>query len=301
MGYLYLSLALAFGLIKAYCGKRSSSSAVCSYNAILINTVRMVLCVIFGLIIVLIGGISSFVGTTRELILISLLSGVSTAAFTVSWLMAVNTNAYMIVEVFVMGGTIIPLTLSSVLYHEKTTLLQIVGILLLLVAVYCMSTYRSKEKIKLSIKALLILLLCALSSGISDFSQKLYIREAAKANVSLFNLYTYIFAALTLLTIFFFLRAKEKKNGIPTPAKKILKPILHYIVIMAICLFLNAYFKTSAAGFLDSIILYPLNQGSAVILSLLMSVVLFKEKTTPKGVFGIVLSVVAMVLINVSI
>jgi hypothetical protein len=55
MGYLYLIFALAFGLIKIYCGKRSSAAATCSYKAIIINTVRMILCVIIGLLFVLIG------------------------------------------------------------------------------------------------------------------------------------------------------------------------------------------------------------------------------------------------------
>ena len=301
MGYLYLTLALCFGLIKAYCGKRSSSVASSPYNAILINTVRMTICVLFGAIIVLISGISSFMDTSHELILIALLSGVGSAAFTVSWLMAVNTNAYMIVEVFIMGGTIIPLTLSSILYHEKIETIQVIGILILLVAVYCMCTYRSREKIKLSLRSLLILLLCAISSGFADFSQKLYIRQITNASISLFNLYTYIFAAITLFIIFLFIRVKAKEREKLTPAKKIVRPIIHYVVIMAICLFLNFYFKTNAAGHLDAILLYPLNQGCAVVLSLLMSVVLFKEKTTLKGIVGIALSLVAMILINISI
>ena len=55
----------------------------------------------------------------------------------------------------------------------------------------------------------------------------------------------------------------------------------------------------NAAKYLDAILLYPLNQGCAVVLSLAMSVVLFKEKISAKGIVGIVLSVAAMILINV--
>lgn len=298
MGYLYLFLALTFGLIKAYCGKRSSSAAICSYNAILINTVRMILCVLIGGIVVLIGEASSLALVTPKTILIALLCGVSTAGFTVCWLLAVHTNAYMIVEVFVMGGVLIPLTLCAILYKERIGVIQIVGIVLLLVAVYCMCTYRKTEKASLSIKSFFILLLCAVSSGISDFSQKLYIREIENTNISVFNFYTYLFAAITLLAVCLIIRAKEKNTDALKSPREIIKPIFLYVVIMAICLFLNAYFKTSAAKYLDAVLLYPLNQGCAVVLSLFMSIFIFKEKITQKGIIGIVLSIVSMILIN---
>ena len=296
MGYLYLLLALAFGLTKAYCGKRTSGAATCFYNAILINFVRMCLCIAVGLLFVFMDGISSLACTSPKLLLISLLSGISVACFTVSWLLAVRTNAYMIVEVFVMGGVAVPLILCRILYREAIGWVQIIGLLLLLVAVYCMCTYRHKEKVSLSLPNFLLKLLCAISTGISDFSQKLYVKEIANASISVFNLYTYIFASIFLVGLCIGLKPKGTDNTQPSP--RVLKPIFLYVVIMAACLFLNAYFKTLSAKHLDAVLLYPLNQGCAVVLSLVMSVVLFKEKTTAKGIIGIALSVVAVILIN---
>lgn len=298
MGYLFLSLALTFGLIKAYCGKRTSAAANCSYNALIINAVRMAICIIIGIVFVLVGGTLTLAFTEPKIILIALLSGVSSACFTVSWLLAVRTNAYMIVEVFVMGGVIIPLALCAILYNERIGVMQIIGIIFLLIAVYCMCTYQKKEKITLSPKSLLLLLFCAVSGGLGDFSQKLYIKECENADVSVFNLYTYVFAAIALIIACLIFRAKEKNAEKLKSPRAIIKPIFLYVVIMAACLFLNAYFKTTAAKHLDAVLLYPLNQGCAVVLSLVMSIVLFKEKTTVKGVIGIILSIIAMILIN---
>lgn len=289
-------LALGFGLTKAYCGKRTSGAATCSYNAILITCVRMILCVAIGLLCVFMDGISSLTCTTPKLLLIALLGGIGIACFTVSWLRAIHTNAYMMVEVFVMGGVAVPLILCRILYREPIGWVQIIGLLLLLVAVYCMCTYRRKEKITLSFSNLLLMLLCALSTGISDFSQKLYVKEIENASISVFNLYTYIFASVLLIALCIGLRAK--RNGETQQTRAVIKPIFHYVVIMAVCLFLNAYFKTLSAKHLDAVLLYPLSQGCAVVLSLVMSVALFKEKTTAKGILGIVLSIVAIILIN---
>ncbi len=207
--------------------------------------------------------------------------------------------AYMMVEIFVMGGVIIPLMLSAILYKERIGAVQITGIILLLMAVYCMCTYKRAKKVKLSVKDFLLLLLCAISSGISDFSQKLYIKEIENANISIFNLYTYFFAAIILFIACLVFRVKEKSKADGKPSRFIIKPIFHYVTVMAICLFLNSYFKTLAAKHLDAILLYPLNQGCSVVMSLVMSVAVFKEKINAKGIVGVALSIISMILINV--
>ena len=68
---------------------------------------------------------------------------------------------------------------------------------------------------------------------------------------------------------------------------------------MSICLFANSYFKTKAAGFLDSAQLYPLNQGMALMLSSAMSAVLFHERLTVKCILGLVISFAGLIIINV--
>ena len=67
---------------------------------------------------------------------------------------------------------------------------------------------------------------------------------------------------------------------------------------MAVCLFLNSYFKTLAAARLDSAVLYPLNQGLALMLSMIMAAVFFKEKITPRCVIGLCLAFGGLLIIN---
>lgn len=71
-----------------------------------------------------------------------------------------------------------------------------------------------------------------------------------------------------------------------------------FILVMAICLFLNSYFKTLAAEHLSSVLLYPLNQGSTLILSSIMSAVLFREKLTAKAILGMLTAFVGLLVIN---
>ena len=301
IGYIFVALALAFGATKGYCGKRTSGCAAHASDAMAINSVRMLLCIFIGLFMVLIQGNAAYLGITAEVLLITLLSGVGTAVFTVSWLMAVRKSAYMLLDVFVLAGVTIPMLLCLLLYGEPITLVQWIGIAILIIAGYIMCTYNKSINGKMTLSGFLLLILCALSNGITDFSQKLFVRSAPDIPISVFNLYTYAFSAAVLIVCCILFRLGEKSHaegGERTSVVGTVKPILGYIVIMAICLFLNSYFKTAAAVHLTAVQLYPLNSGAALVIAMLMARFLFHEKLNLKAIIGAVLGFAALILIN---
>ena len=299
MGYLFLSLALIFGLIKVYCGKKTSYVANCSLNAIIINTVRMLICFLIGIVIVLSTGVKSFCFEEQGAMLTSFMSGVFIACFTVSWLMSVNNSAYMMVEVFVMGGVFVPLILCWIFNGEPISVPQAIAGLMLVFAVYCMCSDGKKTKGKMTSRNLILLIICAISSGLSDFSQKVYVNSFASSSIALFNMYTYLFAAIILAVCYFVFKSKEKDEDKQKTLSTVVRPIFPHILIMAFCLFLNAYFKTLSSKYLDAILLYPVSQGLAVVFSLIMSVTLFNEKINFKGILGIIIALVSVILINI--
>ena len=50
---------------------------------------------------------------------VTALSGIASAAFVVSWLLSVRTGAYMMVEVFLLLGVILPIALCRVFFAEE--------------------------------------------------------------------------------------------------------------------------------------------------------------------------------------
>lgn len=299
MGYLFLSIALAAGITKGYCGKRTSSYIVTNSDSMIMNLLRMVVCIFIGFFLILAQNELSSLSLDGFGVFVTAMSGIASAAFVVSWLLSVRTGAYMMVEVFLLWGVIVPIALCRVFFDEKIGIWQVIGILILLVAVYIMTTYNSSVKGKLSIGSFLLLLLCGLSNGIADFSQKLFVKTSPEGSIAAFNFYTYVFAAAALLIAYIVFRRFDRKSGaeIRKPLT-VIKPIWYFVLIMAACLFANSFFKTQAALYLDAAQLYPLNQGCAVILSLLMSSIVFKEKINAKCVVGICLSFVALLMIN---
>lgn len=294
MGYLYLGFALLAGVTKGYCGKQTGSHTKGYRGALLANAVRMLLCIIIGFLLLVFSGELSALAPKGNLFPIAALSGLATAVFVVTWLMAVRKSAYMMLDVFLMLGVLIPILASNIFFHEAIRLGQWLGIALLFGAVVLMCSYHNAIKERLSISSLLLLLLCGAANGVADFSQKLFVKTIEGGSVAAFNLYTYLFAAIVLGLL---LLAPQKEK---VASKGDLKRIFGYLSLMAICLFANSFFKTLAARNLPAVVLYPLNQGCALILSSLMASVLFKERLTLKAILGILLSFVALLIINLS-
>ena len=102
MGYLFLTLALAAGITKGYCGKKTSFAIQSNSDSMIMNLLRMILCIIIGTVLVVVQDGVGALAPSASLILISALSGVASAMFVVSWLLSVRTGAYMMVEVFLL-------------------------------------------------------------------------------------------------------------------------------------------------------------------------------------------------------
>lgn len=294
MGYVFLLIALAAGATKGYCGKKTSGYVNETKDAMLANSIRMILCTIIGVLtIAFTSGIESL-RTSRTVLLISLLSGAANSAFVVLWLLSVKRGAYMMLDVFCMFGILIPISGCAVFFGEPISVNHIIGIIILVIATAIMCSYNNSIKSKITPTSFILLVLCGISNGFTDFSQKLFTNCEGEASTAVFNFYTYLFSAVILVICFIVLSAKSKNERTID-----LKPISIYITIMALCLFVYSYFKTLAAYSIPSAQLYPLAQGCALILSTVMSAVFFKEKLNLKCIVGIALSFAALIIINV--
>lgn len=198
-GIFIFGIGTFAGSTKGYCGKKTSGFVREYKDAMFTNFVRMVLCILISFLLLALSGRLSLLAVDLNVVLITLLSGVTTSVFVVAWLLAVRRGAYMMLDVFLMLGVIVPLLLSEFLFDEKIRLNQWAGLLVLLVAVVIMCSYNNQIKEKMSLKSLGLLVLCGIANGLTDFSQKLYVKTVADSSAAVFNFYTYIFSALVLL------------------------------------------------------------------------------------------------------
>lgn len=295
MGYLFLTIALLSGTAKGFCGKKTSQQVQGYKDALFTNSIRMVLCIFIGFAMIVSKGDISVLKIDVKTMFITTWSGITTSGFVVLWLLAVRKGAYMMMDVFLTMGVLIPTVLSKIFFDEAIKLNQWCGMGILLVAAVIMCSYNNQIKEKLNVKSVIILILCGAANGLTDFSQKMFVKTTT-GDVAVFNFYTYVFSAIVLFTVYFIetgkKRAKKRQNT------NLLKKTGGYVAVMAVCLFAYSYFKTLAALYLPSVILYPLSQGAGLILSLFMSAIFFKEKLTVKCIVGIVIAFTGLLILN---
>lgn len=295
MGYLFLAVSLFAGATKGYCGKKMGDFATNIQSAVLLNFLRMFLCIFFGMLMVILYKDIGYLTVNPKVFIISALSGISTSIFVVTWLISVRKSAYMMLDVFLMLGTLVPMTAGYFLFGENISLNQWIGFFILIIAVTIMCSYNSSIKTKITANSFLLLVICGFVNGLTDFSQKMFVNSLPDMPVSIFNLYTYIFAAVTLGIVYVFVSSKDKPQFDKTSWIKYM-----YILIMSVALMVSSYFKTKAAAHLHSAQLYPLSQGVALMLSTLMASVFFKEKLTVKCIAGIFIAFIGLLVMNVS-
>lgn len=299
MGYFFLMISVLAGAAKGYCGKKTSNYVNSGRSMIFANIIRMILCSVIGVVLIFAGENMKYITWDIKILAISALSGITTSLFVIFWLISVKKSAYMMLDVFLMIGVVVTLILSSIFFKEQVTVTQWIGIAVLFAAVLIMYSYNNTIKAKMSLSSFLLLISCGVSNGLSDFSQKLFVKQANGVPIMIFNCYTYIFSAVTLIIVYFIITKKDNAKGNQQNTLKCFRKIFGYISVMSVCLFLSSYFKTSAAGLLDAAQIYPLSQGCALMLSSLMTALFFGEKITLRGAAGIILAFIALIIINV--
>ena len=136
----------------------------------------------------------------------------------------------------------------------------------------------------------MLLILCGVSSGLYDFTLKLFTTYSASSK-SMLNLLTYLVSALILGGM---VLLPQKGEKVAIPWKKIVLPIL----LMSVCLFLNSYFKAFSTQYLPDAALYPIYQAGGLILSTVIGAVFFKERVTVRCVIGLALAFAAILLLK---
>ncbi len=296
LGYAFLMIAVLAGATKGYFGKKISTKTQGLGASVLANVLRMGLCIVISLAVGSVGIFQKGLTLDAPLLLIGVFSGIMMAFFVVSWLFCVRAGAYMLVSVFLMLGMLVTLILSNLfLPGETISLAQWCGVVLMIAAVLVMYSYNRNQRGKLTWPALLLLVACGASNGLCEFSQKLF-KHYSNSDTAFFTLITYGVALLVLCLFLTFpmVRKEQVKAG------PLIKEIFFDVLIMAVCLFLNSYFKTEAAapGRLTAAQLYPVSECVSITLGVLTAHFLFKEKATPRCIIGCILALAAVLLLK---
>lgn len=181
-------------------------------------------------------------------------------------------------------GILIPMIISIIIWREFPSLVQWIGIGLSLLSILIVNlSPKSLEKFDINTTIILLFIF----GGMAGFSNKLYQKYALNNYKDIF-LFANFFVAF-LVSIFYTIKGKNK-------IKK--RDILAGFAVGIPNLF-TSYFLVLALDTLKTSVALSLNSAGSIVLINIGGFLIFKETITRKNRVAILLTVIAMVLINV--
>jgi drug/metabolite transporter (DMT)-like permease len=304
MAYLFLVIALACLSVKGYCGKKTSTDIKTSTDPLLFNLLRMLLCIVIGFVMILIDGATTQMSVEPLMLWITAGAGAANAAFLICWILAVRRIPLVTMDVSLTIGSILPAVLCLILFNVPISPYKMIGFGMILLATLVLSGYGKSVGRRPGVLGVLLAVIATLGEGLSSFCQQLYKQYfTAEGGVtyenSVYQFYTYVFAAAILLLVFLGLaiygyrkKEKEPKSQYVRGLFASCKHPFPYIVVMAICMFAANYLQTAATTVygMTSQELYPVIKGGCLVTVNLTAMLFFNEKPTWRSITGSVIA-----------
>lgn len=195
----------------------------------------------------------------------------------------IRKNGTVLASTFAKLGMLLPVLCSIILLGERPSLLQIMGILLVIGAILIINL--DKDAGNASFKTGLILLL--LCSGMADGMSKVFEHLGERQFDGLFLFYTFVFAFFLSLIPLFRARQKIKAGDVVSG------------LIAGIPNYLSTWLLLISITKLPAYLVYPSYSVGTILIVSFVSVLLLKDNMTRKQIYGCGLILGALVLLNV--
>lgn len=181
-------------------------------------------------------------------------------------------------------GIIIPVTISLIIWNEIPSLNQLIGIILAFAAIIIVNI-KFDENILSHIKVNLILLF--IYGGISGFSSKLYQKYALIEYKDLFLVF--VFSSALMMSIYYTFKSK----------KKVTKYDVATGVLVGIPNLFIFFFMVLALKHVITSIAYIISSAGSIVLVLMYSILIFREKLVKKEIVAILMIITALIIIYI--
>ena len=243
-----------------------------------------------GSVALLIINLFTFKGISLTTVICSILYGIILISGLWCYTLALSQGKTAVCATVYSFGFIVPTLSGTLFWNEKISIFGYLGILILIPVLIISGTSPKKQDNKQTNKTYIIpLIIALLSSGGLGVMQKIHQSSKSANEMNTFLLLSFVFA-FTVSIIFAF-ATKKGENKIE---RKSISFSLIVGVIFSLCNIMNTYL----AGVLDSAVLFPILNIGTILVSLLLSVIIYKEKIDRRDVLILILGILAIILVN---
>lgn len=272
LGYGLMALSVsAKVLFKALGNLSSKRFLVTNGDFYRCNLLITVICFILFTVLAITDGISFFS------VFLGILFGVVTLLNNTYYLRALSKGPMNITDLIATSSMLIPTMSGVFLFNEKFSVIRLLATCFLIFFIY-LTLKPTSDGEKVNKRWLWYCLIAFLTQGAIGVMQKLHQNSIYKNEL-------FGFLAVAFFTSFLFSIFVSRKNE--TSGKLTTKQFL-VILIQGICMFLMHFLNLKLSGLFPSQFFFPVSAGSGIILVLLISAVIFKEKLTKKQLIGLI-------------
>ncbi len=290
MNYIILAVSLCLGVSKNLVSKAGRNVFEGISNLMSANIVTALLAlVVFG-----IGGLE-LSSLKFGIILLAFVYGLLTMAGQSLYILAVKNGSVSVCSLIYASCFLIPTVFSSAAYNEPFSVLNIVGIAVILISVVMVS-YRPKNAGSGGMTGLsfLLIFLSMASAGSVGILQKVVGYSYKDVGQGEFLFIAFGFMLIISLMIKAAVCLKKREKALPSQNKFYL-----FAVILAVSQVAANRLNMYLVGVMPGMIFFPVINGGTIIASSVGSRILFKEKLGVIQIFGIAIGIAALILIAI--
>ncbi len=258
---------------------------------IMFNVVLGVGAVLFFAIIALILGDSLIVSGFT--FIVAIFFALVTALAQYTSLMAISTGPMSYSVLFTYLGMIIPTVYGMICFHTPPTVIQIIGVVLMLITFYLCADLKKDSAI--TKKWFFFAFSSFVLFGLVGVCQVVHQSSPYADEMTGLLFWTFVFMSVFLLILYFIMPNKDNaENGYKIISKPSLIVLLIGVVVAAVNI-INLYLS----GHMESIIFFPIVNGGVIILSGLAAITIFKEKLDTKKLLGLIIGLISTILLSI--
>lgn len=191
-------------------------------------------------------------------------------------------------------STIITAFSGLLIWHESVSVYKYIGLLFIVVSMYLSVNTQADQK-KKSLKWLLLAVAGMISCALVGLTQKVFQSYEINEQLPTFLVISFLFSTVSSLILSFFAGRNEEKRlfKVIFCSKADNIRLLSLLCGAGLYTSLIHIINLKLVGALPTIMAFPLINGGTLLLTLLSSFVLFREKLTKKQTIGILSGIIA--------
>ena len=245
---------------------------------------------IFVFITVSVIFIPKVIGCSEMVWTYAVISGIFAVCYQIFYTIALSIGNVSLTVLIVNFGMVINVLVSYLFFNDSISLVRLTGIIMTVVSFIICSENVNKEST--ARKWFIFAVLALFANSFAAISQKIFGESPYASENQAYISCLYMVSLLIGVVIYNIMNKKEKRTF------KIDFNMIKYAILVGVCLAVYQLVFTYSLAHVEGTFLFPAQTGGLIILSTLSGVLIFKDKFTKKQLFGVILGIVSLILMN---